>query len=40
MSHVDYHIRQKDNSELAIKWSIAILTAFIVIEYIGAVISN
>lgn len=40
MSHIDYHIRKKDKTETAMKWSIAILTTFIVIEYIGAVISN
>lgn len=40
MKHPDYHIRKTNNNEKAMRWSIAILLVFLVIELFGAYISN
>lgn len=40
MKHEDYHIRKRTNNDKAMKISIAILLAFVVLELFGAYISN
>ena len=40
MKHPDYHIRTKTDNERAMKWSVAILLIFVVVELFGAYISN
>jgi cobalt-zinc-cadmium efflux system protein len=40
MKHTDYHIRTKSNKEHVIKLSVVILLVFVIIELVGAYISN
>lgn len=40
MKHEEYHIREKGKEEKAMLWSVAIISVFIVIEMVGAYLSN